>query len=194
MYSAKLNSNIQDEYGVWLWNEFKDVPEPRLVTLTTAVNDDYKPSDEYVAKRVKTIVLGLGDYNKKSIFFLEYTKIGWPHVHGIVQGDSTDQWEVRHSRNGQPYLEAFGESKDLLDENWYKTTADPAFYEYDSNVNGFPRLVREVEGRAPLGFVKYEKIRSLLKYCLYISKEGRFLYGRMHNGLAMGSSDSSTRI
>lgn len=179
MYSAKLNSQTQDEYGVWLWNAFHDVPEPRLVTLTTAVNDDYKPSDDYIAKRVKGIVLGLGDIDKKSIFFLEYTKLGWPHVHGLVQGSESDSWEVRHSKDGKPYLQPFGESIDLMQELWYKTTSTPAYHEYESNVNGFPRLVRELEGRESLGFVKYLKVHSLLKYCLYISKYGNFLHGKL---------------
>ena len=52
MYSAKL----KEEYGVWIWEKFREVSSPRLVTLTVAVNDVYKPSDSTIAKRVKDIV------------------------------------------------------------------------------------------------------------------------------------------
>lgn len=161
MYSAKL----KEEYGVWIWEKFRETPTPRLVTLTVAVNDVYKPSDTYIDKRVKSIVLGLGDYNKKSIFFHEYTKAGWPHVHGLVEGEEDILEDVK--------------IENLIKELWYKTTATPAHYEYDRNINGFPTLVREEEGREPLGFIRYEPVQTLLRYCLYISKEGQFIYGRM---------------
>lgn len=118
----KFYQRKQEEiYAKWIDENF-DGRMPLFVTLTSQADKDgdlndhgelhvekintYKPPDDVVYKKVRSIVKSLAEIDTQSVFFLEYGKKGYPHVHGIVESYGDEKWYIpqKYWINAHPHL------------------------------------------------------------------------------------------
>lgn len=210
----------QDEsYAKWIDEKFSFGPKPLFCTFTCRAERDevgdlnrsgeliidrreeYKPPDDIVIKKINRVVRSLSEDNLQSIFFLEKTKKGYPHVHGIIESKGNEHWffppliKAAPGRTAEPWkarprvdggsiynycMQEWKRGENLNPERSPVTSG----YLHMNNSDLVKMhdyidasLVFPMEQRVDIGWVQIEEVYRIYLAGRYAAKEGHFIGG-----------------
>jgi len=208
----------QDEsYAKWIDEKFSFGPKPLFCTFTCKAEPEeqgdldrsgeliverreiYKPPDDVVIKKINNVVKSLSEDNLQSIFFLEKTKKGYPHVHGIIESKGNESWHIPPAiKPGKGRDAKLWKSRPRLDggsvynycvQEWKRgenlnPQRSPVTSGYlrlsgDIKMHNLidASLVWPMEERVDIGWVQIEEVFRIYLAGRYAAKEGNFIGG-----------------